>query len=80
MLKFGSELRYGIRSSNVLSPVDIPIGYVNAIKSAHNVCIKIILSRRQFVNYRYMYFGHYLKRGLFVDTAAITDSAPNGAF
>ena len=27
MLKFGSELRYGIRSPNVRTPVDIPIEY-----------------------------------------------------
>ena len=28
MLKFGSELRYGIRSPNVRTPVDIPSNYI----------------------------------------------------
>ena len=35
MLKFGSELRYGIRSPNVRTPVDIPNLYLHITRVWH---------------------------------------------
>ena len=44
MLKVGSELRYGIRSPNVRTPVDIPSKYI--CQSLNHVLAKVYISPR----------------------------------
>ena len=93
MLKFGSELRYGIRSPNVRTPVDIPNIFSNALRNYDTILrtfqSPLVNSTAIRYNVSYKYISDILRQGVdslaqwlehWISTPAVRVRIPSGTW